>query len=362
VPLLEDPRLLEEITTVVQDILACRVSASFALRLRAAAINPFLKEGTNKIRPITPESVWLKVASHVALDAAAEALPPLFDGWQYGVGGDAAVAVAKIRAAYERDENTTLVALDATNAYNSVSRRHILGELYKQDSLRYCWGIAHLALGKPGHLGLYEKGQRVAALESTCGIRQGMVLGPLIFSTALIPLRQVARRHPAVSVVAYLDDITVVGPRQEVQAFLHDVNPLLQAIGFSVNPTKSVVLSKAALAETITIDGAPITEATTTQKILGAGFHPAGSVHPSPCGCEQRPSTRSSKRGQIKSGPSHRSRSGSRWPATSRWTQQRRPYRRCSTDGSTAWAAMPQWPSRRSARPTRGTRTPPWWR
>lgn len=72
-PLLEDQRLLEEIATVIQDILHCRVSSSFALQLQEPALNPFFEAGTTKIRPITPGSVWLKIANHVALDAAATA-------------------------------------------------------------------------------------------------------------------------------------------------------------------------------------------------------------------------------------------------------------------------------------------------
>lgn len=78
-PLLEDQRLLEEIATIIQDVLDCRVSASYAARLRAPAINQFFKEESTKIQPITPGSVWQNVAGHVALDAAAKGPPPLSD-------------------------------------------------------------------------------------------------------------------------------------------------------------------------------------------------------------------------------------------------------------------------------------------
>ncbi|XUY37408.1 SLACS-associated protein, putative [Leishmania panamensis] len=179
VPVVENAALLAETTALMQDILAGNVSASFAFRLRACVVHPFLKEpGSPKVRPITPESVWLKIASHLALDAVEKPFRDIFQGWQFGVWGDAAEAVTQIRETYASESADTLVALDATNAYNRVSRAWVLRAAYRHHALHHTVGVVDLSLGEPGALGVYEGGRRVEQLWSTRGVRQGMVLSP----------------------------------------------------------------------------------------------------------------------------------------------------------------------------------------
>ncbi|XUY37402.1 SLACS-associated protein, putative [Leishmania panamensis] len=186
VPVVENAALLAETTALMQDILAGNVSASFAFRLRACVVHPFLKEpGSPKVRPITPESVWLKIASHLALDAVEKPFRDIFQGWQFGVWGDAAEAVTQIRETYASESADTLVALDATNAYNRVSRAWVLRAAYRHHALHHTVGVVDLSLGEPGALGVYEGGRRVEQLWSTRGVRQGMVLSPLLFATAV---------------------------------------------------------------------------------------------------------------------------------------------------------------------------------
>lgn len=284
IPLTEKKELLRELTTVVQDILACRVSHRFAARIRACAINPFLKEpGSTKIRPITPESVWLKLAGLIALDAVDNTFAKAFAGWQFGVWGDATIAVDEIRSAYAAPSATTLVALDATNAYNRISRRHVLQSVFGDERLRAIWGITDLALGTPSPLGLYEDSQRVAHVTSSSGVRQGMVLGPLLFSAALLVLRPLLEAHPHIKLIAYLDDLTVIGAHARVQSFLDAAVPVLEHIGFNINPQKSTVLQKTPpdTGGPLTVGGVPLATATGVTRILGAGFAPdGGSVEP----------------------------------------------------------------------------------
>ncbi|KPA74981.1 hypothetical protein ABB37_08943 [Leptomonas pyrrhocoris] len=274
IPVAENKNLLQEFTTLLQDILSGRVSPSFAFRLRACVLHPFLKEaGSPKVRPITPESAILKIASHVALDAVPKSFREVFRGWQFGVWGDAAAAVKQIRAAYASASADTLVALDATNAYNRMSRAHILSAFYSHEELRPAFGVVDIALGEPGALGVYEHGRRTQELASTRGVRQGMVLGPLLFATAMEEvLRPLIASHKTVKVTAYLDDLTVVGPRRDVQLFLDAAGPLLSNVGFDINPAKSHHLSKMVAPVPVTVAGTVVPVATDVVRILGAGL------------------------------------------------------------------------------------------
>nr|CAJ2465726.1 unnamed protein product [Leishmania braziliensis] len=279
VPVVENAALLAETTALMQDILAGNVSASFAFRLRACVVHPFLKEpGSPKVRPITPESVWLKIASHLALDAVEKPFRDIFQGWQFGVWGDAAEAVAQIRETYASESADTLVALDATNAYNRVSRAWVLRAAFRHHALRHTFGVVDLSLGEPGALGVYEGGRRVEQLWSTRGVRQGMVLSPLLFATAVAEtLRPIMAAHPLAKVTAYLDDLTVVGPRAAVQAFLDEAGPALAATGFDINPAKSHHLSKSAAPEPVSVAGVAVPLASGVVRILGAGFRGSGA-------------------------------------------------------------------------------------
>lgn len=274
VPIVENKSLLQEFTTLLQDILAERVSPSFAYRIRACVLHPFLKEaGSAKVRPITPESVFLKIASHAALGAVEKSFREVFRGWQFGVWGDAAEAVKQIRASYASASADTLVALDAANAYNRFSRKRILSAFYAHKDLRPAFGVVDLALGNPGALGVYEAGVRTQNLASTRGVRQGMVLGPLLFATAMAEIiRPLLAKHPAAKITAYLDDLTVVGPRAAVQAFLDEAGPLLAEAGFEINPAKSHHLSKNVVPEPVVVVGAVVPVAAGVVRILGAGF------------------------------------------------------------------------------------------
>lgn len=274
VPLTESKPHLQELTTLVQDILCGRVSPSFACRIRASVLHPFLKEaGSAKVRPITPESVWLKVASHIAMDAIDKSFRDVFRGWQFGVWGDGARAVAQIRAAYADESADALIALDATNAYNRVSRKRVLTAAYRVKGPRHAFGVIDLALGEPGVLGVFDGGRQVAQLMSASGVRRGMVLAPLLFATGMAAtLRPLMLAHPRVKVTAYLDDLTVVGARADVQRFLDDAGPALSAIGFDVNPAKSHHLSKEAAPGAVAVAGATVPLTTGTVRILGAGF------------------------------------------------------------------------------------------
>eukprot|EP00796_Vickermania_ingenoplastis_P004797 gene4797-biopygen3281 len=225
-----------------------------------------------KLRPITPESVWLKLPSIVTFAKLPLTARTAFTPYQFGVWGDAAVAVKKIRTAQEDPQNDTLVALDGTNAYNAVSRRDILEAVYSNDLYRPIWGLATLALGCPGHLHLYAHGESVGSLRSTAGIRQGMVLGPLLFAAGLHRVLDPFRaRHPRVTTVAYLDDITLVGPHAATQAALEDLIPALKTFGYTANVAKSTAIQWGDHPH-LEIQGTSIPRAQGPVKILGAGF------------------------------------------------------------------------------------------
>lgn len=126
-----------------------------------------------------------------------------------------------------------------------MNRKVILKTLYQNEALTPIYGLTEITLGKGAQLGLYEDDKLVGKVSSTKGVRQGMVLAPLLFSLGLqTVMKPLIDKHKRISVIAYLDDITVVGKCNLVQAFLNDAGPLLNDIGYNINPKKSVYIQK----------------------------------------------------------------------------------------------------------------------
>ncbi|PWU83277.1 SLACS reverse transcriptase [Trypanosoma cruzi] len=115
----------------------------------------------------------------MAVDAVMPALKTCFKNLQYGVGNNIELAIQKIRRDFHLKGSVAM--LDGRNAYNAISRTAILSAVYGNTAWSPLWRVTRLLLGTEGLVGFYEKGQLVHSWKSTRGVRQGMVLGPVLF-------------------------------------------------------------------------------------------------------------------------------------------------------------------------------------
>jgi len=263
VPLVEDEEMLAQITLVIVDILSCDVSPSLARRLRACELCPLLSEEPpdvpggpprEKMRPVAPESAWSKLASHCGMATLAPSTKAVMQPLQRGVWGNVEqTAVEIVRAA---QQSGTLYMSDGSNAYNCLYRSRILRAVYGDERFRPLWGIVALQLGAPGDLLVYDDaGDVVTRLLSQRGVRQGMVLGPLLYALATYDaLASTAALFPEVTVRGYLDDTAITGPYERVALAAGHLNGQMAQLGLSA--TKVFVATRiAASARTLRIGG-----------------------------------------------------------------------------------------------------------
>ena len=81
---------------------------------------------------------------------------------------------------------------------------------------------------------IYVKGSDVVIVKSEEGVHHGDPLGPFLFSAALQPiLESLQENHNNLTVLAYLDDLFVVGKFARMQPFISDLQSSLKRCWFN---------------------------------------------------------------------------------------------------------------------------------
>ena len=109
--------------------------------------------------------------------------------------------------------NNVVVKVDFKNAFNSLSRYAMLAHLFRKPDLAPFYRLSHWIYGEESTLLVRDRrGGVVASIKSLQGVRQGCVLGSLLFaSTTMDMLVDLKEQFETLEVVAYLDDVFLVG-------------------------------------------------------------------------------------------------------------------------------------------------------
>jgi len=135
---------------------------------------------------------------------------------------------------YDITDPDVILSIDLKNAYNSIRRGVIHNALE-----RYLPGLQcffHWAYGV--HSPLYLADGTLATTSNT-GVRQGDPISALVFCLGIHgTLKDAQVKHPKVTVMAYIDDIYLAGPRSEVYRTFRHLRPKFQHIGLTVELDK----------------------------------------------------------------------------------------------------------------------------
>jgi len=138
------------------------------------------------------------------------------------------------------------IAIDAKNAFNTVSRAAMFTELYKHVELAGLWDLAYWAYSKPSTLffhgddGITDSDE----LRSSQGGRQGCTLAKLLYCLAMHPDYKSTLAKFCTTALAIVDDLTVVAEttRQAIDAFKH-FKCAAQKRNVEVNAAKSIYMN-----------------------------------------------------------------------------------------------------------------------
>ena len=242
-----------------------------------------IKKGAGGIRPIAVADCWMRflagfLAQKFAPDAARSFAPHQFG---VGVSGGMEIVVhaAKTAVKYTASDSAqgdphVVLAIDCRNAFNCLGRRAIYNKMTSvfpslSKFIFWAYGSATPIYASDGTFLFF----------SETGVKQGDPLGPLLFAAGLQDvLTRLHSRLPGVTILAYLDDITLIGPPALVAAAFEWLVRELALLGLDINPNKCQLFYNQTYTPVLPEEFSRIQPSTTYIKILGTPMGADGEI------------------------------------------------------------------------------------
>jgi hypothetical protein len=252
---LRNPTSAENFAAMLTDVLNNEVSVTVRDILVTNRLVGIPKPGTTvAVRPIAISEAALKIASSLAIKECGSFLDQLFGNLQFGLREKGCETIIHgIRGMVNADRDLCVISVDFKNAYNAVYREWIAQQLRKYpEDLGPYYSFWQFAYGKHARLRVFH-GNTSTELFSRRGVRQGDPSASALFCLALHPiLAQVSEEFRSLRILAYMDDVYIVGkPQLAAQAFRR-IKALAKRAGLDTRDDKCKVFG--AECETVAAD------------------------------------------------------------------------------------------------------------
>ena len=164
---------------------------------------------------------------------------------------------AAINAHLELHQDHVDISCDARNAFNSWCRSRLWEPLRK--NFPSLFAFAKLLYGQASDIIFHEDGQGLASIINSVGSRQGCSLGSLLYCLAIHPLLlQLQGEFPDLLILAYCDDVHIVGPPdQAIKAYRKYASLYNSVLQGELRDDKGCVYSPAVNRDTLHALGLP---------------------------------------------------------------------------------------------------------
>lgn len=192
-------------------------------------------------RPIAIGNTLRRLAARIATSQLKRSIQAYLEPVQFGVGTtDGTTTLAQLVDLDSYTPGNWVLQLDGKNAFNSISRTHVLSEATRRfPKLR---GLLQVLYGDDPQLHLRTQGG-FRTLTSSNGVQQGCPLSPALFAIGMHPALLKATRGEA-KCRAYLDDVMVTGTRQACTIAWQELKMDLSMVGIQLQAHKCKVWSR----------------------------------------------------------------------------------------------------------------------
>ena len=275
--LISEDTCLAALTEVANRILRGQVGDVASKFLLSRTLVP-VRKPDGDLRPISIGDSVFKIASNAALSLIpSELLASVFGETQYAYGrpGGSELAVHTVRTAIPASDGSIVLCIDVKTAFPRIRVAQVQAALLADPRTAYLAPLFNWAHRSPKDLLVYSKGKLVEVVQQSEGVCQGDVTGSFNFCKAIAPiLQKVQELVPLVKIVADADDVTIVGPPEEVFRAFDALAEEFDANGMIIQLNKSFCLwprttgVPRSIAEAAGDRSLPIKEA--AAKLLGA--------------------------------------------------------------------------------------------
>jgi len=210
--------LAEKLTELFNRIAAGQVPASIVPLLTAGRGVAIPKPGGVGLRPVVVGSILLRFVGTLALiqksaEISSFFLEPRPLQFAVGLAGGCELMAAAITAFLDENHGWVDIAADAKNAFNSFCRSRMWGPLLQHfPSLA---ALGRLMYGDASSIVFNEAGIGRTEVLNSVGTRQGCSWGSFLYCLTIQPLlQQLAEEFPDCTVLAFADDVHILGPPQ----------------------------------------------------------------------------------------------------------------------------------------------------
>ncbi|KAL0226313.1 hypothetical protein P9112_013637 [Eukaryota sp. TZLM1-RC] len=238
------PEIADDLAHYFQQLIVLKINPPF--ELLAARLIALVKPGNgikpDGIRPIAVGESLSRLLASIVFDRVKDKASTFLNPHQFGIKTIDGASVAAIASDtfFNAEENNFIFNLDFKNAFNSVKREAIF-EVIKSDFPERSSFFYHF-YGKESDLIFDSFG-----LKSSSGVKQGDPLGPLLFCLAIHKtLNIIKQKYPSIKIVAYMDDISLIGSFDLLELVAQEIADSYENIGLHLNASKCLLIGSSA--------------------------------------------------------------------------------------------------------------------